>query len=259
MERIEYETLAQVELDHWWYGGMRAIAASLLDPLYGQRRDLRILDAGCGTGGDGLFLRRYGCVTGIDLAPEAVRLAAPRLGRQLGRATVHQLPFANESFDLVTSFDVLYHRGVENEVAVLREFRRVLRPGGRLLMRLPAYEFLRSRHDEQVHTRRRYRAGHVRDMLIAGGFWAERITYVVSLLFAIPLAQRLLERVLPTPTQSDSAMHTPTASVNRLLRLPMAFEAAWIGLGGRFPAGLSIVSLAHSGKIRQIQAGRMLS
>jgi SAM-dependent methyltransferase len=257
MEKIEYETLAGVELDHWWYGGMRAIAAGLLDPLYGRRRDLRILDAGCGTGGDGLFLRRYGCVSGVDLAPEAVTLAAPRLNGRLSRATVQQLPFADESFDLVTSFDVLYHRGVENEVAVLREFRRLLRPGGRLLLRLPAYEFLRSRHDAQVHTRRRYRAGQVEDMLIAGGFWVERLSYVVSLLFPIPLAQRLLERLLPPPAEPASAMQTPSSSINRLLRLPMAFEAAWISLGGRFPFGLSIVCLAHAGKIRQVRLGAL--
>lgn len=252
MERTEYEVMAAVEVSHWWYGGMRAITAALLDPLYGSRRDLRILDAGCGTGGDALFLRRYGQVVGMDLAPEALELALPRLPGLLTRGSVLDLPFATNSFDLVTSFDVLYHRGVPDEVAALREVRRVLKPAGRLLIRLPAYEFLRSRHDAQVHTRRRYTARSAIDLLAEAGFYVQRWTYALSVLFPLPLAQRLLERVLPAPAETESAMEMPSPLVNSLLRWPFALEAAWIGMGAAFPFGLSVVCLAHSGKIARV-------
>jgi SAM-dependent methyltransferase len=251
MEKTEYEVMAAVELNHWWYGGMRAIAAALLDPVLRGRSGLRLLDAGCGTGGDAIFLRRYGQVVGIDYAIEAVRLAAPRLPGQLARGSVLALPFADESFDLVTSFDVLYHRDVPDEAAALAEARRVLRPGGRLLIRLPAYEFLRSRHDRQVHTRRRYTAGAAAALLTSAGFYVERATYALSLLFPIPLAQRLLERLTPDRS-ADSAMGAPAPPINAALRWPMTLEAAWIGAGGGFPYGLSVICLAHCGKIARV-------
>src|SRR5436309_2910266 len=115
MERSEYAVMAAVEDRHWWYGGMRAIAAAMLDECYGGRHDLRIIDAGCGTGGNALFLRRYGKAVGIDLAAEALDLGGERVPGLLARASVLDIPFANASFDLVTSFDVLYHRAVPDE------------------------------------------------------------------------------------------------------------------------------------------------
>jgi len=247
MERAEYEVMAAVESRHWWYGGMRAIAAALLDAAYPGRRDLRILDAGCGTGGNALFLRRYGRVTALDLAPEAIALGRERLDGALARGSVLELPFADASFDLLTSFDVLYHRGVPDETHALREAGRTLRPGGRLLIRLPAYEFLRSKHDRAVHTRRRYTLGQVRGLLAAGGFQVEQISYINSLLFPLPLAQRLLERALPALEQQESDLALPPAALNEALRWPLAAEAAWLARGRRLPVGLSVIALARSG------------
>jgi SAM-dependent methyltransferase len=245
MERSEYAVMAAVEDRHWWYGGMRAIAAALLDPVYGGRRDLRILDAGCGTGGNALFLRRYGAVVGIDLAAEAVALGGPRLPGVLARGSVLEIPFADASFDLVTSFDVLYHRAVADEAEALRETRRVLRPGGRLLIRLPAYEFLRSKHDRAVHTRRRYTAGQARALLRSHGFTVERCSYINSLLFPLPLAQRLIERALPALEQQESDLAMPSPLVNEVLRWPLAAEAAWLARGRSFPVGLSVICLSR--------------
>lgn len=236
--------MAAVELQHWWYGGMRAINAALLDRVFGGRRNLRILDAGCGTGGDALFLRRYGVVVGIDLAAEAIALARGRIPGRLARGSVLQLPFANQSFDLVTSFDVLYHRAVIDERQALSEVRRVLRRDGRLLIRLPAYEWLRSRHDRQVHTRHRYTAGEVDRLLRANGFTVECQTYALTLLFPISAMLRLLERVLPEQ-RNESAMALPSRPINAALRLPMMLEATYIARGGTLPFGLSIVALAR--------------
>lgn len=252
MEKSEYTTLAAVELRHWWHGGMRAINAALLDPLYEDEGGLRILDAGCGTGGDALYLSRYGEVVGLDLAPEATALAVERLPGRFTRGSVLALPFADASFDLVTSFDVLYHRGVPDEVLALDEARRVLRPGGWLLVRLPAYEWLRSRHDRQVHTRRRYTAADARRLLEDAGFRVERVTYALSLLFPLSLATRMLERFSPD-SGNESAMSLPIAPLNTALRMPMALEAAWLGMGGSFPFGLSVVCLARAGCTTEAQ------
>jgi SAM-dependent methyltransferase len=245
MERTEYEVMAAVEDRHWWYGGMRAIAAALLDEVYAGRRDLRILDAGCGTGGNVVFLRRYGSVAAVDLAPEAALFGRERLRGALARATVLALPFVDACFDLVTSFEVLYHRGVPDEGAALRETWRVLRPGGRLLLRLPAFEWLRGRHDSAVHGRRRYTIGDVQTLLRNQGFVIERISYVNTLLLPFPLVQRLIERLLPDAPDEGSDLQLPPALLNEALRWPLAAEAAWIARGGSFPVGLSVICRAR--------------
>ncbi|WP_298818763.1 class I SAM-dependent methyltransferase [Chloroflexus sp.] len=236
--------MAAVELRHWWYGGMRAINTALLNRAFGNRRDLRILDAGCGTGGDALCLRRYGDVVGLDLATEALCLARERIPGRLARGSVMQLPFADQSFDLVTSFDVLYHRAVIDEQQALAEVRRVLRANGRLLIRLPAYEWLRSRHDRQVHTRHRYTASELAQLLRKSGFTIEHLTYALTLLFPLSATLRLLERLLPESSNS-SAMELPASPMNAALRLPMMLEAAVIARGGRLPFGLSVIALAR--------------
>lgn len=253
MERVEYEVLAAVEPQHWWHSGMRAIATAMLDTYYAKHNDLHILDAGCGTGGNVLFLQRYGHVVGIDIAAEAMELTcAPN--RVIHGSVLH-LPFADNQFDLITSFDVLYHRGVPDERIALREFHRVLGHGGRLLIRLPAYEFLRSKHDRSVHTRQRYTANQVQTLLHETGFIVQRCTYVNSLLFPIPLAQRMLERAMPFLEQHDSDLALPSPLLNESLHWPMVLEATWLGFGGAFPFGLSIVCLAHCGKFEHVRAG----
>ncbi len=245
MEQIEYEIMAAVEGAHWWYRGMRAIAASWLDLAYPDRRDLRVLDTGCGTGGNGEFLQRYGAVVGLDLAALALELGQQRLPGKLTRASVVALPFRDEAFDLVTSFDVLYHRAVIDERAALAETVRVLRPGGRFLVRLPAYRWLSSKHDRSVHGRYRYTAREVLTLVTAAGLQVERVSYINSILFPIPLLQRLVERVLPQIEHAGSDLELPNPIVNAALQTVMYTEAAWLRSGGRFPCGLSVFVLAR--------------
>jgi SAM-dependent methyltransferase len=245
MELTEYTVMAAVEQRHWWYDGMRAITMALLDEVYAGRRDLAILDGGCGTGGNTAFLRRYGTPIGIDLAAEALAHGSQRMPGALAQASVLELPFSDASFDLVTSFDVLYHHAVPDEMAALSEARRVLRPGGRLLIRLPAYDFLRGKHDRAVHTRRRFTVKAARALITVGGFAVERCTYINSLLFPLPLTQRMLERALPTLERRESDLSMPPPPLNEALRWMLEIEAAWLRHGGAFPAGLSILLRAR--------------
>jgi SAM-dependent methyltransferase len=246
METVEYAVMAAVEDRHWWYSGMRAISAAWLDPVYGGRGDLRILDAGCGTGGNGEWLRRYGHSTGLDLAPDALRLGARRLPGTITGGSVMELPFGAATFDLVTSFDVLYHRAVVDERRALVETWRVLKPGGRLLLRLPAYEWLQAKHDRAVHTRHRYTLDEVR-RLLAPALEVERISYINTLLFPLALAQRLRERWLAhadEPADAPSDLALPPAWLNDALRAVMLLEAAWLRRA-TFGAGLSVLALAR--------------
>lgn len=244
MERSEYSTMAAVESYHWWYGGQRAIAGVLLDEVYAGRRDVRILDAGCGTGANIRFLRSYGPVIGVDFSPDALEPASMQTPGVLARASVLALPFAPESFDLVTSFEVLYHRGVPDERPALVEARRVLRPDGRLLLRLPAFAWLRGDHDRAVHGRRRYTIGDVQQLLHICGFRIERWSYVNTLLLPLVATQRFLERLRPAAEAAPSDLTPPSAIVNELLRWPFAAEAAWLAHGYQFPVGLSVICRA---------------
>lgn len=245
MELYEYEVMAAVEGEHWWYRGMRALSAAWLDQVYRGRSDLQILDAGCGTGGNGQFLQRYGRVVGLDLAQLALTLGQRRLPGRLMRGSVDALPLRSDCFDLVTSFDVLYHRAVIDEQVALRETMRVLRPGGRLLLRLPAYQWLTSEHDRSVHGRHRYTAGETKAMLATAGLRLERLSYINSLLLPLPVLQRLLERVLPSNDAAASDLELPHPLVNATLQSALYLEAAWLRAGRRFPGGLSILALAR--------------
>lgn len=246
MEAYEYDVMAAVEGAHWWYRGMRALSAAWLEQCYLIRPNLRILDAGCGTGGNGAFLRRYGDVTGLDLSAQAIALGQRRLEGHLTRASVVALPFRSAAFDLVTSFDVLYHRAVLDERVALAETRRVLRPGGRLLIRLPAYQWLTSEHDRSVHGRHRYTAAEVRALLQSAGFVVERLSYINSLLLPIPLLQRLLERVAPSREPAASQLELPPVALNAALATALSAESLWLRRGGRFAAGLSVLALART-------------
>src|SRR5688500_3743515 len=125
----------RVEDTLWWYVGMRRIGEALLDGRL--QPGLCILDAGCGTGGNLRWLSRYGTAVGVDLATEAMRFCRLRRLTTTAQASVLNLPYPDATFDLVTSFDVIYHLDVADDVAALRELSRVLRPGGALLVRVP--------------------------------------------------------------------------------------------------------------------------
>lgn len=255
MRADEYAAMYAVEDDHWWYTGMRRVADALLGgcvnggasaaPNAIGRGRLDVLDAGCGTGGNSAHLRRYGRVTGIDFAPEALYFARERPGLRLARATVEALPFADGSFDLVLSNDVLCHLGVASDVAAVREFARVLRPGGVLFLQLPAYQWLRSHHDEAVQTGHRYTARELRSLLRAGGLRVRRLTYANSVLLPVAAAWRTLNRVWPRRTAAERSDVRPVAApLNAAMRTALALEAVLLARRN-LPFGLSVIGVAQ--------------
>lgn len=237
-----------LEDSHWWYTGMRAITLGLLQACgaCASGAALRVLDAGCGTGGMLPYLRRFGEVWGIDLSPFALPYAQCRAagcdGIYLARASVTALPFAGEVFDLVTSFDVIYHLDVADDVAALKEFYRVLRPGGVLLLRVPAYDRLRGAHDRVVHTRHRYTRSELRRKLECAGFAVERLSHANILLLPLAVAKRILEGVAGATARSDVQPAHP--AVNAVLRASLLLETQVIRRLD-LPAGLSVIAVAR--------------
>ena len=242
MEQDEYRRLYELEENLWWFRGMRAISLALLERSLDGAIELDSLDAGCGTGGMLASLARYGDVTGLDRSSDALHFARQRGAHKLVQASIARIPFAEQRFDLVTSFDVLYHRGVADDEEALREIARVIRPGGKLLVRVPAFESLKSRHDEAVHTRQRYGKKELTEKLRRAGLEPVFVSFANCLLFPVAFLRRKLERLLGS-SRTGSEVQAVSPALDKALVLPLRLEA-WLLRYTSLPFGLSLVAVA---------------
>jgi SAM-dependent methyltransferase len=244
MKPEEYAVMYHAEEGHWWYRGMEHIILTLLNRWYAPGSNLRILDAGCGTGkAMTSYLTLYGEVTGFDFAWEAVRFSRQRGARRLIQGSVMKIPFPNDSFDLVVSLDVLCETGVPDDREALREIHRVLVPGGRILLRLPAYNWLRGHHDLAVHIRHRYNRKEVIQRLREASFQVEHLSYANMILFPLALIKRTVEKLWPVnDARSDLALHP--GPLNDLFARILAAEALFIARWG-LPFGLSLIAVGR--------------
>jgi SAM-dependent methyltransferase len=230
----------EAEEAQWWYAGQRAIATALLAPLLPGREGLRLLDAGCGTGYNLLELGRLGRATGVDLSTDALAFCRERGVRAL-QASVLALPFADATFDAVTSFDVLYHAWVSDDRAAARELARVLRPGGALLVRVPALRALWGAHDTEVQSRHRYTKGELVALLEGAGLRVRRASYCNSILFPVLFGRRTLDRIL---RREGSDVGFLPAPLEWAFRRALLAEAALVRAGVSFPVGASVAAVA---------------
>jgi ubiquinone/menaquinone biosynthesis C-methylase UbiE len=244
MSPDEYDIMYRVEDSHWWYKGMERITRTVLDRWYPRSQRLHILDAGCGTGAAVAgYLADYGRVTAFDAAPSALNYCSRRRIRCLTCASVVSIPFRSAFFDLVTSFDVLSERWVSNDLAALKEFYRVLAPGGRLLLRLPALKWLRGQHDRAVNVSHRYTRHEVVEKLEGSGFSVQLISYANTLLFPVIWLKRWGDRIL-TPPDHASDLTLSVGPVNRLLADILACEAPFVARS-RLPIGVSVIAVGQ--------------
>ncbi|MEO8501780.1 MAG: class I SAM-dependent methyltransferase [Vicinamibacteria bacterium] len=242
MNPEEYRRMADLEGVQWWYAGMRLIARALLTPLLPPVKGVprRILDAGCGTGWNLQDLASFGDTYGVDLSPLAV-ITTKRRGLRVAQGNVLALPYASSSFDVVTSFDVLYHAWIEDDAQAVRELSRVLKPGGLILVKVPALKMLWGAHDEAVHSRHRYTRGEVERLVEGAGLRLVRSTYANSLLFPVLLSRRFLDRVLHRHG-SDVALLPPL--LERLFGALLSTEAGLLRVLN-LPIGASVFALAR--------------
>ena len=250
MQLEDYEYLYELEEKFWWFAGMRQVTAALLDPFCPPDRNRTILDAGCGTGSNLMWLKRYvgdGSISGLDLSPDALRFCRARGHRLLTQASISLLPFTTDYFDLVTSFDVLAQISEADGKSAAREIFRVLRPGGIAFVRTAAYEWMRSGHDEALGSQRRYSLEELQDLLTSAGFTVLRATFANSLLLPVAVLRRLvLKRVGLADPGSDVKPLSPGLSwLNGTLGVALSVEARWLGTAGRLPAGLSAICVVQ--------------
>jgi SAM-dependent methyltransferase len=225
---------------HWWHVGRRRILSDVLAHCQ-IPRDARLLDAGCGAGGMLGALGVYGAVSGIDMNPELVALARRRGCEDVVEGVVEELPWADESFDLVTLLDVLEHTA--DDLVTLEEMHRVVRPGGYLLVTVPAYEVLWSNHDVVNDHYRRYSRRTLHRAATRAGWSVERMTPFNSLLLAPAAAVRFAQKLRGEQLED----HTPDARIgpswlHPMLELPLRLEASWLRRNRNLPAGLSLLA-----------------
>ena len=243
MDRL-LEATARAERDHFWFRGFRRFVTPLFDRATDGRRDLLMLDCGCGTGHNLQLLRRAGRAFGIDITFSGLTYAASRGDRKVAQASAARLPFGGELFDIVTSFDVIYSLPDDAERGAVSEMWRVLKPGGHLLLNVAAMPILHGSHSVLSGEIRRYSRDGLRQLLDLAGFQIERITYTNFSTFPLTAGVRLAQKVLGGHKESAAEITIPAPPVNGLLSGVLAAEAVAMKYVD-MPAGSSLLCLAR--------------
>jgi SAM-dependent methyltransferase len=242
MKPEAYEIMAQTEDEHWWFAGRRKILAATIAGL-GLPTEASILEIGSGTGGNLAMLGGFGEVSAVELDDFARRKGIEKTGLPIQKGYLPDgLPFAGPAFDLICLFDVLEH--VKTDGPALKALLPLLKPGGRVLLTVPAYQWMWSSHDVKLHHFRRYTRETLSTCCGSAGFEIQRITYFNTLLFPLALAVRLLDRLKPGD-DGASGEAIPPAPLNRLFRILFASESG-ILRHGNIPFGLSLLAVLNA-------------
>ncbi|GMM92806.1 class I SAM-dependent methyltransferase [Qipengyuania sp. MTN3-11] len=241
MEREAYDAMAQIETTHWWFVGRRAIIDSLIARRIAPPTGARILEAGCGTGGNFELLRRFGRVQACEYDDSAREIARARSGLDVKPARLPDgLDAIDPPFDLIALFDVLEH--VEEDVASLTSLAALLAPGGRIMLTVPALQMLWSSHDEQHHHHRRYSRANLAGVIDKAGLRVDYLSFFNSFLFPAAVAQRLASRIRNSRAQLDDV---PPPRLNAALTRIFASERHVLARGS-LPVGLSLCAICSA-------------
>lgn len=244
----EYEKMYHLEDTYWWFQGRLRIIRAVLDAyMKTEPREGRVLDVGCGTG---LMLKTAAKwkPIGMDFSHLALSFCKSRGAENVVQADVIRLPFADGSLDLILALDMMEH--VERDDLLIREFNRVLRPGGYLMATVPAHPSLWSDHDIALHHFRRYTWDSLRRLLGEGGFKPVKYTYAISFLHPLIVVFRLVQCLWQRSTGVDENRRPKTHLIplpgpaNKLLIGILSLEARLLRRWN-LPTGTSLVTLAR--------------
>ena len=242
MNQDEYRKLAEVEDRMWYFPALHALIERELSRALPAAREACVLDAGCGTGGLILRLRDRHAAwqwSGLDYSALACQLARERTGGEIREGSITALPYGDGEFDAVVSADVVCQ--VEDPARAAAEFFRVLRPGGLLVLNVPAYMWMWSYHDDSCQTKHRYTRPEVRALLASAGFRGIQTTHRNALAFPLLFAKRKLWR----RANDTSDMRDFPWYIDAVFRSLSALELAWFRLGGRWAWGTSVFAVAR--------------
>ncbi len=244
MDPSLYPRMAEVEDEHWWFAGRRAIVRKLLTTL-GLPAEAKILEAGCGTGGNLPMLAHFGAVSGFESDAKALEFARRRGCAELRSGRLPEaVPFGAGEFDLAVMTDVLEH--LERERESLMAIRSCLKPGGWLLITVPALPSLWSVHDETHHHLRRYLLGTLRDLVEQAGYEVNYISYFNTVLLPMVAGVRAARRLAGKSNTDGHDLSMPSEAINKILRTIFSAERYIVGRVS-LPIGVSLIVLARKG------------
>ena len=239
MDRIVYDRMAAHDSTHWWYRARRDILADYLTRYGSLPKDAKILEIGCGTGHNLPMLAAFGSIDAIEIDPAAREIASERLGKPVGAAPLPELPGVPRGhYDLIAVLDVVEH--IEDDVAALKAMADCLAPGGKILIAVPAHQWMWSAHDTVNHHHRRYSKATLKAAIETAGLEPEKLGYFNSLLFPLAAAARIAGRMTGRDDSDDSP---PPKPVNALFETIFRLERHLVGRVPMTP-GVSIVTLA---------------
>ena len=240
MERVVFDRMAELDQVHWWFVARRRILAEVIHRVVRPPKRARVLEVGCGTGHNFAMLKQFGRLDACELDHCARALASKRLRRKVEEAKLPDMSmFERNSYDLIALLDVLEH--VRGDVASLRAVHRRLKPGGALLLTVPANPWMWSAHDAAHHHFRRYSKRQLATVLREAGFEVQLLSYFNSLLFPLVAAARIGGKILGKEAADDSL---PSGAVNAALRKIFGLEAGLVGRSP-MPFGLSLVAVVR--------------
>ncbi len=241
MDEVEFELLEQIDETHWWFRGKRALLRALVGrgPI-----GRRVLDLGCGTGGALQAWSNEASCFGVDLSPRALSICKRRGLSRLARADLCSVPFAPESFDTIFVLDVIEH--LDDDAAFMERARELCVPGGRIIVAVPAFQLLWSKHDVTYHHKRRYTATQLDKVLRTAGFVPERVTYTNFFVFPVAAVWRILSYRLGLGRWAPETDFWPVPEwLNALLTAVYRFESLLIERWN-LPFGVSVVCIARA-------------
>ena len=241
MERVVYDRMAELDEVHWWYTARRRILSSLIERIVRPPANARILEVGCGTGHNLKMLEHFGTVDGIEIDKAARTVAEKRLGRPISSARLPELKGIKRShYDLVAALDVVEH--IDDDRSTIDALASCLKPGGKLLVTVPAHQWMWSAHDELNHHKRRYSKRQLRALIEGSPLRLEKIGYFNSILFPLAVGARLAAKLTGRGGSDDTL---PPKPVNYLFERTFAAERRLVG-AVPLPPGLSLFAVASA-------------